>query len=153
MYYSNNHSLSKSKNLLEWAVSEEYLGGKAMTLPFFLECEGEGWDCWRGEVVATDREGCAGCLALDLTVANVATDKEVIFFDGDNKGVVLDGGEVGRLGNIFVDIDWNWAKVGLTTRAFFLIPLGIVRGIHVVASVWTREATGEGIGDSDGDVS
>ena len=57
----------------------------------------------RGEDVATDREGSAGCLALDPTTPDVATDGEVVFFDGDDNGV-LGGGEAGWLGIVFIDI-------------------------------------------------
>ena len=56
----------------------------------------------------------------------------------------LGGVEAGSLGNVSVDIDKERGTFDLTTMAFRRIPLqGMLVGTDVVASVWTREATGD----------
>ena len=74
--------------------------GKAMTFRFFLDLEGDGFDCFSGEDgVATGEEGWPGCLAGDAATLDVATNGEAIIFKGEESGD-LGKGELGWLGNV-----------------------------------------------------
>ena len=53
-------------------------------MPFFLDCDGEGLDCFGGEAITTSEEGCY--LVGGPATPNVAIDGNAIFFDSEEKG-------------------------------------------------------------------
>ena len=61
-------------------------------------------------------------MALGPAAANVATNEEVIFFDGDEKGVVLGGNKDDCLSYVLVDVERDRLTVGLMARALCFIP-------------------------------
>ena len=68
-------------------------------MPFFLDREGEGLECFGGEDVATGEDGWSNGLFGDLATPNVAIDGEAIFFDDEESGD-MGRGEFGWLGNV-----------------------------------------------------
>ena len=133
-------------------ISDEYLGGEATALPFFLDREEKGLECFDGEAIATSEGGWSDCLVGDIVTPDVAIDDEAIFFnskESDDFG----RGEVGWLGIVSDEVVLNMPTVGFMASTFCCMALGTTGGLGVVASVATREATRDSTRDRGGGVS
>ena len=123
--------------------------GEATTFSFFLSLKADGFGHVDGGDVAT-RVDLTCCFVGVAVASNVATDGNPFVCDGEESGD-FDNRELGSLGNVSREVEFERSLVGLMARAFCVIPFGTGGGEGFMAGIATKEATGGSTGGREGE--